>query len=194
MGFARHAACCTSGMRLAAALAVLVVPSLAAAGPMSAGVSFGETQSKIDATAGANRTLGVFGRLGFTPRVAGQLEIQRIQTDDTSQTDIRTATGLLVVDLGAGKHLVPTILAGFGFDKATTSYGYDTTATHLEGGFGLEYRADGGLTIGADVRMGGRSITQDTKAVPLGTVALYAPSTLQEGEYRSARLTVGVRF
>ena len=181
-------------MRLAAAAIILAIPSTAPAAPLMGGVSVGETQSKVDAAGSGNHTIGVFGRLGFTPRLSGQLEIQRLQTDD-QQTDIRTATGLIVFDLGSGKHFVPTIFAGFGFDKASSVYGAETNATHTEGGFGLEYRADGGLTIGADVRMGGRSLSQDMTAVPLkNTIALYAPSTLHEGEYRSARLTVGIRF
>ncbi|MDB4958358.1 MAG: hypothetical protein JWO36_5927 [Myxococcales bacterium] len=181
-------------MRLATAALAFLLPSVASAGPWSAGISVGRTQSKIDANADANPTIGFFGRLAFTPRVAGQLDVQRIQTDDQS-TDIRSATGLLAVDLGAGKHLVPMILAGFGIDKASSSYGYDTSATHLEGGFALEYRADGGLTIGLDLRMGGRSIQQNPQIqLATGTSALYVPSTLHEGEYRSGRLTVGIRF
>jgi hypothetical protein len=181
-------------MRLAAmALAVVALPALANARPITAGLSVGRIQSKADANSDASATVGLFGRLTLSPRVSTQLELQRIQTDDTS-VDIRTATGLLVVDLGADKHLVPLLMVGGGFDSASYSYGSSTDGHHLEGGFGLEYRSDGGFVIGADVRMGGRSIDSDSRAIPLTDVAYYAPSTLHDGEYRSARLTVGVRF
>jgi hypothetical protein len=184
----------TRGMRLAAAALLVLVPSVASAGhQITAGVSAGQTQAKAEATADANHTLGLWGRLGFTPRVAGQLEIQRIQTSDSNH-DVRALSGLLVVDLGSGGRLMPLILAGVGIDSNSTAYG-SQDATHIEGGFGLEYRADGGLTIGADVRMGGRSINNNTTVQPLmGGALYYAPSSLHDGEYRSARLTVGVRF
>jgi Outer membrane protein beta-barrel domain len=184
-------------MRLAAAAGLLLaLPSIASAGrPITAGVSAGQTQMKSEASQDANHTLGLWGRLGFTPRVAGQLELQRIQTDASSNVDIRTVSGLLVVDLGSGGHLMPVILAGVGFDNASTPYGTSTDATHIEGGFGLEYRADGGLSIGVDARMGGRSINNNNMYQPLmGGVAYYQPSNLHDGEYRSVRLTVGVRF
>ena len=89
------------------------------------------------------------------------------------------------------------ILAGVGLDSASTSWGESTDAHHFEGGYGLEYRADGGLVVGGDARIGGRSIdSQSSGTVPVMTgVALRAPaSTLEEGEYRSARVYVGVRF
>ncbi|MBV8760628.1 MAG: hypothetical protein JO257_25270 [Deltaproteobacteria bacterium] len=175
-------------------LALLAVPALAnvaSARPITVGAALGITQSKVDANADPNTTLDVFGRLGLNPRLGAQLELQRIQTD-TSGTDIRTGTVLLAVDLGSGKHLVPMILAGAGLDSASS--GYDSVnGTHIEGGFSLEYRADGGLVIGGDLRMGGRSIDQP-KTVPLKGVAYYAPSTISDGEYRAARAYVGVRF
>ena len=129
-------------------------------------------------------------------------------TDDTG-VDVRKATALLVVDLGAHGRLVPTLLAGIGMDRAESTYGGTSEARHIEGGFGLEYRAAGGLTIGADVRMGGRTLHEpgyETQPVydggpgyrdcldACGTGLTYAPSTLREGEYRTARITVGVRF
>lgn len=198
-------------MRLAAILSASLValPSAALAGPVTAGINLGLSQSKLDGQSGLdpNRTLGLFGRLGFTPRVSGQLELSRIQTDDTG-VDIRTGTASLVVDLGSRGHLVPTLIAGIGL--ASVDYGYYAEDSHhIEGGFGLEYRAEGGLTIGADVRMGGRTIDNEDQLLPVATgglaepdcaggcgtgVAYYAPSGLREGEYRSARVTVGVRF
>ena len=179
------------------ALAVVALPSLAAANPITAGVHVGITQAKDDGTAGLapNDTLGLFGRLQFNPRIAGQLEVQRIKTTDGGNVDIRTGTASLVIDLVAKGRLVPTLAVGMGLDKATTSYGSETNGHHFEGGFGVEYRADGGLVLGGEFRMGGRSLEQSDKVVPLeGGVALYAPSTLREGEYRSARLFLGIRF
>jgi len=176
--------------------AVLALPSLAAANPIMVGVDVGSTQSKEDGAAGldASDTLGLLGRLGFNKRVSGQLELTRIKTDAGSGVDIRTGTALLVIDLASSGRLVPTLSAGLGLDTASTQYGGTTDGHHFEGGLGLEYRADGGVTIGADVRVGGRSINQSDQPVPLTGVAYYAPSTLREGEYRSARLFLGVRF
>jgi hypothetical protein len=186
------------------ASAFFVVPAIAAAGPVTAGINLGLSQSKIDGQSGADasHTLGLFGRLRFTPRVAGQLEVSRIQTDQYSGVDIRSATALLVVELGAKGRLVPILVAGLGLDSATNSYGDSTDAHHIEGGLGLEYRAEGGLTIGADARLGGRTLHQQDVAYPATTclesdrtrIAYYAPSNLQDGEYRSARITLGIRF
>ena len=177
---------------LLALLVVATLPSLAAARPITVGAAYGITQSKVDANADPNTTLNIFGRLGLSSRLGAQLELQRSQTD-AGGSDIRTGTALLALDLGSGRHLVPMILAGAGLDRATASY-QDVTGTHVEGCFALEYRADGGLVLGGDVRIGDRSIDQP-KTVPLtGAAYLYAPATLSDGEYRSARLYVGVRF
>jgi hypothetical protein len=177
---------------------VIALPSLAAANPITAGVSVGTTESKLDGMSGADSsdTLGLFGRLGFNKRVSGQIELTRIKTDAGSGVDIRMATAALVIDLAQSGHLIPTLAAGLGIDSASSQYGSSTDAHHFEGGLGLEYRADGGLTIGADVRIGGRSIdSQQAIAYPAtGGALYYTPSTLQEGEYRSARLFLGVRF
>jgi hypothetical protein len=188
---------------IATALAALLfAPSVAAAGPLTAGVNLGLSQSELDGEAGIDpsRTVGLFGRLAFNKRLAGQLELARLQTDDDSygETNIRSATASLVVDLGSKGRLVPTLVAGIGMDWAETSYGETDTAHHIEGGLGLEYRAEGGLTLGVDVRLGGRSLHHEEDiAYPAdvrGTVAYLVPSQLQEGEYRSAQLKLGVRF
>ena len=184
-------------IRSLACACVIALPSLAAANPVTAGIHLGVTQSKEDGAANvdASDTVGLYGRLGFSKRVSGQLEIMKIKTPDGSGVSIRSGTLLLVVDLTSSGRLVPTISAGIGMDSASYQYGSSTDAKHIEGGFGLEYRADGGLTIGIDLRMGGRSMDQSTKAVPLaGTIELYAPSGLREGEYRSGRVSLGVRF
>jgi hypothetical protein len=180
-------------MRLALATIVLcALSSLATAGPISAGVGLGRVQSKIDANGDGNDTKQIFGRLGMTPRLSAQLELARIEGDGAN---IRSGTALLVVDLGSKGRLVPILLAGAGLARSSDGYGYEVSGKHTEGGFGLEYRAAGGLTIGADVRLGGRWIEGD-KLVPLraGTIAYYSPATLEAGEYRSAQITAAIRF
>lgn len=181
-------------MRLAwiAAALALALPSLADARPITFGAGLGRIQSKANSSGDASDTLQVFGRLGFTSRLSGQLELMGI---DDPELEIRTGTALLVVDLGSHPHFVPILVAGFGFDKASGSW-YEASGSHMEGGLGLEYRADNGLTVGFDVRIGGRSVDETYEAYPVldGAIALYAPSGLLEGEYRSARLTAGFRF
>jgi hypothetical protein len=185
------------------ASAVIALPSLAAARPITAGVGLGRIQSKVDANASANDTLQVFGRLGLTSRLSGQVEALKIDTG-TSATTIRTFTALLVVDLGGigpEHRLVGTMTAGAGIDRASDPYGYDASGTHMEGGFGLEYRAQNGLVIGADLRIGGRSVDNQYKLQPVvydgtnrGIIASYPATSLQEGEYRAGRVFAAIRF
>lgn len=176
-------------------------PSVAAAGPLTAGVNLGLSQSELDGEQGIDpsRTVGLFGRLAFNKRLAGQVEVARIAAgDEYTAINIRSATMSLVVDLGSRGRLVPTLVAGIGMDWASDEYGYSTEAHHIEGGLGLEYRAEGGLTLGVDVRLGGRTLHENEDiAYPTdvrGGVAYILPSQLQEGEYRSAQLKLGVRF
>ena len=185
-------------LRSLAVVLVATLPSLAAAGPITAGVHLGMTQAKDDGAAGIepSDTFGLFGRLQFSPRIAGQLEVQKVETDG-GNIDVRTGTASLVIDLVAKGRLIPTLAVGMGLDSATTSYGGETNGHHFEGGFGLEYRADGGLVLGAELRMGGRSLEQSDKLVPLAAedaVSYYVAPGLREGEYRSARLFLGIRF
>lgn len=178
-------------MRLA--LALLLLPSVAAAdSPWTAGVNLGLTQSERASQDDANTMLALYGRYRFSHRVAAQLEVGAIRGDDNGA--LREMTGLLVVDLIDGGRVVPVILAGAGFDWLTTDYGTSTNAHHFEGGFGLEYRVDNGFVIGADARLGGRSIDSDTTVQPLAGTLYYAPLDLREGSYRSARITLGVHF
>jgi hypothetical protein len=180
-------------MRLLGIVLVCVaLPSLAHARPITAGASVGRIQSKANADGDASDTWQIFGRIGLTTRLSAQLEIQKIEDPSL---DIRGGTALLVVELGSSPHFVPLLVAGFGLDHAQTTW-YEAKGTHTEGGLGLEYRADGGFVVGADVRLGGRSVNETYQAVPVydGTIALYSPGTLTEGEYRSARLYAAVRF
>lgn len=158
---------------------------------MSAGLSLGLAQSEVDAQSerDPDNTLGLFGRIGFTDRLSAQLELARTEPEYTDYK-IRSITTLLVVDLGSRGPLVPILLVGVGVDEAQSPYGDTVSGSRIEGGFGLEYRTAGGLTLGADARMGGRSIEQSEDPI----IAIYAPVGMQEGEYRTARVTLGVRF
>ncbi len=182
---------------------VLACPALAAANPITIGASIGLTQDQVDADAGndATQTLGLWGRLGFSSRVAGQLELSRFESKtgcDTctvgTYTDIRTGTALLVVDLAEGSHWMPMLVAGLGLDRDDGSI--PTRGHHIEGGLGLEYRGDGGITLGVDARLGSRTLDGDVVLQGSGSdvIAFVPPSKLQEGDYQSLRLTLGVRF
>jgi hypothetical protein len=178
-------------MRLAAIALALALPAVADARPLTLGAGLGRTQSKANADGEASGTWQLFGRLGLTPRLAVQLEVQKIADPSV---DVRSGTALLVVELGRWGKLVPLLVAGAGIDRASSGYYYEANATHKEGGFGLEYRAEGGLTIGADLRLGGRSVYEKDHTVPAETNGLWAPYMLTEGEYRSARVTAAIRF
>ena len=188
-------------MRLALAAALLLAPALASARPITVGASYGMIQSKVDASADPNSQMTAFGRIGIGRHVEAGLELQDISAGDNTSL-LRTVSGLLFVDLAQHSRLMPMLLAGLGYDHASTNYGTTTDAHHYEGGFALEYRADGGIVLGGDLRIGGRSIdSNQAVAYPGGVangmtgVAFRAPtSQLSDGEYRSARLYVGVRF
>ncbi|MBA3397256.1 MAG: outer membrane beta-barrel protein [Deltaproteobacteria bacterium] len=184
-------------------LAVFAIPVLAptpaAARPITLGIAAGVSHSEVDADTDGHRTLGLFGRVGFSKRVSGQLEIVKFDTDaetNYDNTTIRTGTALLVVDLLDRGELMPVLFAGLGIDRAENDY-TATKGTHIEGGLGLEYRSRGGLTIGLDLRLGGRSIEETYETQPVDTQPILprlAPARLQEGEYRAGRITIGVKF
>lgn len=193
-------------MRLAA-LVVLVLPAAAAASPVTAGVAVGSHHDKVDADGEGNRSLGLFGRVNLSRRLAAQLDVAKIATDEQTwtPTTIRTGTLSLRLDLvdGAKSRFVPTVSFGAGIDRASTDY--DTTeGTHFEGGFGLEYRAAGGFNLGIDLRFGGRSVDEEVyyatdggppppETAP-GRPLVYDPGGLRDGEYRALRVTAGVAF
>ena len=69
-------------MRLGTALPVVclvLAPSLAAARPVTVGVGIGSVQAENDWDDTADDTLQVFGRLGLTSRVSGQLELHLLE-------------------------------------------------------------------------------------------------------------------
>jgi hypothetical protein len=198
-------------MRIAAVSAVAVYAIVLAAlparanTPITAGVSAGVLHDEVDQDGEGNRTLGLFGRVGFAKRLSGQLEVMKIDTDDATYTatNIRIATLSLRLDLvdPARSRFVPTVSFGAGIDRASTDY--DTTeGHHFEGGFGLEYRAEGGFTIGVDLRFGGRSVedeeiyyADDVRAEDDDIAPhIYDGGGLREGEYRALRLTAGIAF
>ena len=178
-------------MRLAVCL--LLAPTIAAAGPVTAGVNAGVIAVKSDPDQEANNTLGLFGRVAFGKRVSGQLDIMRIDNnaDVSMSTTVRAYTASLVVDLMDKGNLIPTLVVSAGLDRASTD-GVTEDGHHYEGGLGLEYRSEGGLNLGVDARIGGRSVDNGD------TVILDAPpsafNAMQEGEYRAFRVTLGVTF
>ena len=195
-------ALCALALLTSTASADVVSPP--AEGPHSrftAGVDLGLTQAAKDAdTYDANHTLGLFARIGLTPRLSTQLEITKLDTQDDS-TSIRVYSANVVIDIANGGHWMPMILAGVGIDRGSTSYGLDASGHHIEGGVGLEYRAEGGFIAGLDLRLGGRTIDEPPVAAqpgPLGLtgsqIRLAPATTLSDGEYRSARLYMAVHF
>ena len=176
----------------AALIALVALPSFADARPIIAGASVGRIQSEVNADGEASDTYQLFGRIGFTSRLSAQVELQKIEDP---YAEVRSVTALLVVELaGSQSKLMPLLVAGLGVDTAETDY-YEEHGTHKEGGLGLEYRADGGFTVGIDFRLGGRSVDQSDQVTPLGEgmIGLWAPA-MAEGEYRSGRLYAAIRF
>lgn len=173
-------------------LAALLISPAATANPIIVGANLGITQSEVNASADPDHAVGLYGRVALARRFGAQLELGRIDgADPNMQT--RTVNGLAVLDLGAGP-LVPMLVAGLGVDHAS-EYGGDIAAHHVEAGAGVEYRTRDGLVIGADVRIGDRTIDSDSRLVPLACCTLYTPEQpLADGQYRSARVTLGVRF
>jgi hypothetical protein len=166
--------------------------SNAAAGPITVGAGLGVTQDEASSNQDPFSTLSLFGRIALGRSFSTELDITKVNTAQNNSA--RILTGLVVLDLGSSLHWVPQLFAGLGIDRASTGYG-DASGHHCEGGAGLEYRADGGFTIGARFHLGGRSIDSEPKVYPLACcVDLYSPNTLQASEYRSFDLYAGVRF
>jgi len=174
-------------------VAVLLAATTAAAGPITIGAGLGATQDQANSNGqGTNSMLSAFGRLALTHRFGVELDLGKVDTGSGYAT--HRFTGLAVLDVGDSVHWVPHVFAGAGYDSANLGYG-DMTGHHFEGGLGLEYRADGGFTIGARFHIGGRSIDSQPAVYPLACCVLYEPSnTLQASEYRTLDAYAGVRF
>ena len=191
------------------ALVATVSPTLAAARPITIGVTLGEAQSEAESgiNQGPDEVYGAYLRVGLTRHVAVQLELARIDSD--ASYDVRTAGLAGVIDLGngwavrrLGGRFVPILLGGGGeawgsaAGNGTTSYGL-----HLEAGLGIEYRGTSGLVIGGDARIGNRWM-QTQAIVPYagaGATACCGSSLVEDeglydGQYRSLRVTLGVMF
>jgi len=171
-------------------LAILFAAAPAAANPVTIGANLGAAQAK-DAGTDANRTMGVFGRLGLADRVAGQLELMQMTGQPTD--DIKMGNALLLIDFAKGP-LVPLVVLGGGLDRERFA---SATFAHAEAGLGLELRTSAGFMVGADVRIGTRTVVSQQMvyyANDNSSPWLYDPQTLHAGEYRSARVTVGVTF
>ena len=179
-------------MRRALASVLVLVPSLAAAGPVSFGAGAGYSESQAAPAQAATQSLGLFGRLGLSPRLSLQLELARTQNAN-ARLDDTSGSALAVLDLAQGTW-VPLLLAGAGLDRAGDTQ-LPIEAHHFEAGVGLELRSQGGLFVGADARIGELDIDKQP-----AVVALFCPvsgcafPTLHAGEYRSVRATLGVRF
>jgi hypothetical protein len=197
-------------MRLARglALATLISSPLAApaafAGSLTVGAALGVTQDGVNASQAPLTTESVFARIGLTQRLSAELDLQKTNQSDTS-TDARVVTGLVIVDLGSSPlGFVPQVFVGLGLDRSTTSYSGETDGHHVEVGAGLEYRVAGGLTIGARFHIGQRTVdsapvvyyplAEGDAAVPCCGGAGYAPSTQNDGEFRSLDAYAGIRF
>jgi hypothetical protein len=173
-------------------LAILLVAAPAAANPVTIGANLGASQAK-DAGIDANRTMGVFGRLGLADRVAGQLELSQMNGQPGIADDIKIGNAAVLIDFAKGP-LVPLVLIGGGLDRERWA---SATYAHAEAGLGLELRTRAGFMVGADVRIGTRTLVEQEKLLADAAGPrpyLYDPSVLHEGEYRSARVTVGVTF
>ncbi|MEP6865274.1 MAG: outer membrane beta-barrel protein [Deltaproteobacteria bacterium] len=178
-------------VRLAhAAVALLAAAGIASAGPVTVGAGLGITQDQTNSGQDPNSTLSAFGRLALTHRFGVELDLAKVDT--SSGYAAKMITGLAVLDLGDSVHWVPHVFAGLGYDQASVGYG-DIQGHHFEGGLGLEYRTDGGFTIGARFHIGGRSIDSSPGVYPLAC-CLYEPTTLQASEYRSLDAYAGIRF
>ena len=175
-------------MRLA--LALLVVPSLAHAERFTLGASAG-LHYFDSSSQPATDTLGLFARARVTPRLGIQAELQRVDAGQNA-SDLRE-TALLVVELSANPRWVPILVAGGGLEQYSL-FGGQANAHHFEGGFGLEYRANGGFVLGADARTGGRTI-DSMPNVPIGIDAWPTYySANRDGQYYSGRLYVAAAF
>jgi len=180
------------------ALAALLSCPSAYAGSITVGVGAGVTQDGANASQDPLTTESVFARIGLTQRFAAELDIQKTNATDNS-TDMKVVTGLLVLDLGSNQlGLVPQLFAGLGIDRSTTGYYGETDGHHFEAGAGLEYRAAGGLTIGARFHIGQRTI-DSTPIVYYATLPccgpdLQASSSQNDGEFRSLDAYAGIRF
>jgi hypothetical protein len=181
-------------MRIAVVAAVLV-PTIAMATPNTVGVGIGVSGGLGSDTSNTTDTLDLFGRIGMGRRFALQAEIARYEADATMDSNTRTFTVAVTYDLADTGHWIPMILGGAGFDWGNTAFSAEN-GHHVEGGFALEYRGDDGLTLGADLRVGTRSITvpEVLENGPLIVPDDWGSTTLAPGTYGRARIYAAIHF
>jgi len=176
-----------------AIVTIVAASTPAVAGPMTFGADLGVMQSRLDAGSSPNPTLGAFGRLGVARQLAVQLSVARIEMPDGNMMpgiDMKQVDAAVIADLGAGT-IVPVVIADIGVDRAQWQELRDRVYAHAEIGLGLDWRFAGGLVIGADARLGHRTLVAHSEA----DIDTYLePRMLSEGDYRSVRLYAGVRF
>jgi hypothetical protein len=189
--------------RSLAVVAVLATPSLASADRFVVGAGVGETQTQSDAVDGtkAQATTGLFGRVRVLGPFAVQAEVGSI---NVAGTNVHTVTGDAMLVFGI-RHLHPYVLAGAGVDQLSSNTIGTATTTRVEAGVGVEYHFRGGLSLGAELREGSRSVpSTSTQTDPPPTtwnaaigVARFAPNTDGSdvaGGFRTVRLTLGIAF
>jgi hypothetical protein len=181
-----------TGMHRLACLAIFASSS-ALASPITVGASLGVTQDQASQTQSSNSLVSVFGRFGLTRRFAAELDLAKVDT--AAMATDRRITGLAVLDLtDGGSRFVPQLFAGAGIDRQDASYG-EIDGHHFEGGLGLEYRAVGGLVIGARFHLGGRSIDSPPPVMDIACTTVPCGSTgLHASEYRTLDAYAAVRF
>lgn len=165
----------------------------ASAETLTIGADTGVTRGSADHDAAT--TLGVFARVPLRGPVAVQLDVARLVHQarpvimaPPGSADILQGSGYLVVDLADGT-LVPVALVGVGVDHASNIL-RDSVFGRAEAGVGVELRTRA-LTLGADARIGTRTlVTQDQRDI----LVYLEPLTLTPGSFKSARVTLGLRF
>jgi hypothetical protein len=193
--------------KLALVVGVGLSPRLAAAGPITVGAMFGETQSQIESESGQgpDRTYGGFIRVAITPHVATQLEGVSIKSDPectvTSATLLAVISGNSLGSLLNGR-FVPIVVLGVGESWGTTSDVTNETdmLVHVVAGIGLEYRARIGLSLGVQARLGQRWMETQypiySAPYPPGAGGPFLPAYegLWAGQFRSLLATAGWQF
>jgi hypothetical protein len=183
-------------MRIAAVAAAALVPAIAMATPNTVGVGIGVSGGLGSDTSNTTDTLDLFGRIGLARRIGLQAEIARYEADATMDSNTRTFTLAVTYDLADTGHWIPMVLGGAGFDWGDTDFTSEN-GHHVEAGFALEYRSDDGLTLGADLRVGTRSITVPEvleNGPPIDGPAFGTGTTLAAGTYGRARVYAAIHF
>jgi hypothetical protein len=176
-----------------AVVMVMFAVHTAAAEPILVGAEVGAIH---DPGQSDGSTLGAFVRMRLDRRAWAELDLARVSLDQggpslratPGSSDVTQTGGSLLADLGDGG-VVPVVIAGVGLDFASNIV-RDNTYLHGEVGAGLELRA-GAVVFGVDVRLGTRTIVEQTKR---DVLVYYEPRVLAEGTYTTGHVRLGVRF